>query len=160
MLTAGSAFLMSPERYGTKHLWIVLTDPSPDTGDAVCVSIGTLYDWVEDRTTILNVGDHVFIKGPSAVFYKDAQVLNLKKVEREIASEQLPRLCAAKPSCSPELLTRVRAGLLESKHTRKGIKALCRTLWKREERPVSLAMSLLPDRSEEIKPHSKLDTAN
>jgi len=120
---------MAPERYGRKHLWIVLTEPLPDTGEAVCVSVGTLYEWVEDRTTILDIGDHPFIKGPSAVFYGDARVLNLNKVEKEIASDQLPRLCVAKPPCSPDLLIRVRSGLLKSKYTRNKIKKMCSALW-------------------------------
>ena len=60
----------------TEHLWVLITSVDPKSGQALMVNITTRRPHSPDTTTILNVGDHPFIKNPSVVFYADARLVD------------------------------------------------------------------------------------
>ena len=98
------------------HLWFVITEPQPDEGLCVIVSLTTLrHD--RDQTMLLNVGDHPFIRHASIVLYSDAQ----------IAAGTIAQLEA----CSTRVLKLIQDGARQSPHTPKKILTFCRNAWGR-----------------------------
>jgi hypothetical protein len=78
-----------------------------------------------DQTVTLGVGDHPFIRHPSAVRFSDAQFADALRLLAEVAARN------AEPhrACSPELLKLVQDGILASPFTPKKIVAFCREQW-------------------------------
>jgi hypothetical protein len=107
----------------------VIAEIDSATRKAICVNVTTQRSH-SDTTCVLNAGDHPFVKHPSVVYYQDAREIDLALVDRAIASGIKNFVCTAHAPCSAALLERIRKGLIDSKQTPKGIKALCRKLWK------------------------------
>ncbi len=125
-LEAGSCiFLEKPVKEGISHLWLLLTDPAADPPEVVMVNLTTYREGV-DTTVILTEKDHSFISHPTVVYFADARRIEVALLYRivAVAPERLH-----KESCSPELLEKVRNGLLESNFTPRKIKKYCRDQW-------------------------------
>jgi hypothetical protein len=128
LLICGDTFIIPKSSASREHLWIVITDPDPSTREAVCVNL-TSAENQEDRTVIANVGDHPFIKHETIVFYKDAQILDMAKVEVALQSKQTAFVCTAHRRCTAVFLKRVQNGLLKSEHANREVKDYCRNKW-------------------------------
>jgi hypothetical protein len=128
-LQCGDTFLLPKSRNQTEHLWIVVAEIDAVTGKAICVSVTTRRPH-SDPTCVLDVGDHPFVSHPSVIFYQDTRQMDLVLVESALTSGIRNFVCTRHASCSDALLERIRKGLIESKQTPKGIKELCRKLWK------------------------------
>jgi hypothetical protein len=126
VLTAGDTVEMRLGHPTIPHLWILVTDPHPDSQKAVIVSVTTLRSH-SDQTVILRKGDHPYILHDSVVSYQDAQELSVVKIQA-----QIDRGWPQCDSCSDELLRKVQAGLLTSRFTKKSIKVICQQAWERE----------------------------
>ncbi len=107
---------------------MIITEIDQKTGTAVCVNVTSSYSH-SDRTCILNVGDHAFIRHESVINFSDARQILIEHVERALSSQTSKFVCVAHQSCSDALLARIRDGLLQSRQTPKGIKEFCRKLW-------------------------------
>ena len=115
MLKAGDTLLLGPE--DDYHLHVVLTDPN-ETGELIVASVTTLQKWTKDRTVVLKKGDHPFIQHDSVVAYSYARIAGVAEIESLVTNK--PSL--ARQPVSPELLGRIRAGLLESDFTENGVR--------------------------------------
>lgn len=90
------------------HLWIVLTDPDPDSDKVVAVMVVSEKPHT-DKTTSLNVGDHPFIERSSNIDYGTANHFPRSKLEGVISSKGKLR-----QDLSPALLEKARAGVFDS----------------------------------------------
>lgn len=104
------------------HLWIVLTDPTPHPEHVLAVMIVTR-KLHSDTTTVLQLGDHPFIKHASCVLYSTARTFSVTTLNEWLAEGD----AQFKLSVSPELLTRIRKGLIDSDFTVNAIREYFRT---------------------------------
>ena len=95
---------------------------------AVCVNV-TSKQTHSDKTVILKPGDHPFINHESVINYQDVGERSIKLVEQLLATRTTEFPCTAHDPCSQQLLQRIRAGLIDSKLTPRGIKEKCKKLW-------------------------------
>ena len=118
-LKCGDTFLTGDGNEDNFHLWVVLT--SPNEGEVVTVCLVTAHKRSE-RLVVLYKGDHPFIQHESAIAYRFSQIRLVEDIQ------ELLRSGAAKPRdpVSPELLQRIRAGLLDSDFTPNGVRAYYR----------------------------------
>ena len=129
MLTCGDTFLLPKSADAVEHLWIVLTDPDPQSNQAVCVNVTTRQSHSE-TTVVLQPGDHPFIRHESVVHYADADFLNMEMIDRVLSTTTKQRfVCQPHARCSPELLKRIQNGLLASKLAKRKIKDYCFACW-------------------------------
>jgi hypothetical protein len=127
-LQPGDTFFIPTPDNPTRHLWIVLTEQGAD-GRAYCVNVTSMGDHIADTTVILEAGDHPFIERQSVVLYAKAANLDLRAIENELNNPASRTNWKQFDCCTPELLERVRRGLLASRHTKRAIKDHCRSLW-------------------------------
>ena len=112
---AGSAFFV-PSTGGFfnpagSHLFVALTDPD-EKGDFISVSVMTLRGNL-DQTCVLEVGDHEFVTRRSCVNYLQANKQYAVQTEKDLTSGN----CKPAADVKPELLARMRRGLLASGNT-------------------------------------------
>jgi hypothetical protein len=104
-----------------EHLWIVITER--DTNNkAVCVNV-TDEAYHFDKTTILETGDHSYIKKCSVIRYQKGQVFDLSMIEAAFLGGLGGKVCAQHKPCSQTLLKRVQDGVNLSAQSPKEIKA-------------------------------------
>ena len=118
-LKCGDTFLTGDGNEDNFHLWIVLT--SPNEGEVVTVCLVTAHKRSE-RLVVLNKGDHPFVQHESVIAYGFSQIRSVEDIQ------ELLRSGAAKPRdpVSPELLKKIRAGLVDSDFTPNGVRAYYR----------------------------------
>ena len=105
------------------HLCIAMTEPQEEPEIVVMVNISTVYNKPhEDRTVILQPGDHEFIKHESYVAYEYAKRVRVSILETRHKKAQL----TIKDEISDELFEKILDGLFRSSRTPGDIKALCR----------------------------------
>lgn len=119
-VAAGRAFLLSEYQHQKLHLCFILTDPDCNPAKVVGVMVRTRKRFTDD-TVILCPGDHPFIKHESAVHYSTADFFTVAKIVK--CADQ--GHCHIQPDMTPELLRRVRQGLLDSPYTVRGVKDYC-----------------------------------
>ncbi len=115
-ITAGRSLYLANDPAGP-HLWFVLTDPDPKTAHVVLVRVVTARTHT-DKTVVLPVGCHPFIKHESNVEYGAARLDPVGRLEAAIHAGH----CRLDQDMSEALLTLVRGGLLASPRT---IHAIC-----------------------------------
>jgi hypothetical protein len=126
-MDCGDTFLMpAPGGVATPHLWIVVTQPDPRTHLCAIVSVTTLRN-SKDRTVILRPGDHPFVRHDSTIFYGDAMIVDVLRLEAEIAAG----LAVVREKCSAATLKLVQDGVVASPFTRPKILRFCRERWPR-----------------------------
>ena len=124
MIRCGDTFLIPAPTVGRPHLWIVITDPDPETSQCVVVSITTLRH-SKDQTVILQAGEHPFIRHQSVVYYQDAQIIDARRLESEEQAGNVLR----KERCQSSLLDLVQRGLIASDFTPNNVRAFCENCW-------------------------------
>jgi hypothetical protein len=105
-----------------------LSEEYTSTGIAVCVNVSSRKPH-SDTTVILQRGDHSFVTHESVINYQDAREMPINLVEQALTARTSQFVCVPHDPCSPELLGRIRDGLVKSKPTPKGIKTKCKALW-------------------------------
>ncbi len=126
-MDCGDTFLMpAPGGAATPHLWIVVTQPDPQTHLCAILSVTTLRN-SKDQTVLLRPGDHPFIRHDSTIFYGDAMIVDALRLESEIAAG----LALIKEKCSNVTLKLVQDGVAASPFTRPKILRFCREHWRR-----------------------------
>lgn len=126
-MDCGDTFLMpAPGGAATPHLWIVVTQPDPQTHECAIVSVTTLRN-SKEQTVILRPGDHPFIRHDSTIFYGDAMIVDVRRLEAEIAAG----LALVRDRCSTATLKLVLDGVGASPFTRPKFLRFCRDHWRR-----------------------------
>ena len=125
-MDCGDTFLMpAPGGAAIPHLWIVGTQPDPQSHLCAIVSVTTLRN-SKDQTVILRVGDHPFIRHDSTIFYGDAMLVDAQLLETEIAAG----LALLREKCPAATLKLIQDGVLASPFTRPKILRFCREHWR------------------------------
>ena len=106
----GDTVLMPAGPRRSLHLWIIATDPDPQSNLAVIVSVTTLRH-AADQTVVLRKGDHQFIQHDSAVYFGDSRIIDVSRLK------EYPN---HKP-CSAALADEILSGLRASPFTPKKI---------------------------------------
>ena len=117
MLNLGDTVMLPKPGQEKEHLWALITAPNPESGDAIMVNLTTQRPH-SDITTIIQPGEHPFVDRPTVVFYADARMVNVKRLEQGLG-ESLVRLHMP---LSTDLLQRIQEGLLASRLTPDKIK--------------------------------------
>ncbi|AFM14047.1 hypothetical protein [Turneriella parva] len=104
----GLAFYGAPN--GHAHLYLVISDINPDDGTVLCVNITDSAN-IPDKSCLLNVGDHPFIKKESAVFYWQAINPELNSITHGIKLGALTQ----QANLLPATLAKVQDGAKASK---------------------------------------------
>ena len=117
MAALGEAFMLRKPGQQTEHLWVLVTAAHPGNGKAIMVNITTRRAH-SDTTTVLDVGDHPFIKTPSVVYYADARAVDPGDLDRAVMLG-----CAwTHGAFAPPVLARIQAGMERSPMTPKKMK--------------------------------------
>lgn len=103
------------------HLWVVLTEPEGQSGCFVAVMLRTAKHFT-DRTVVLEDGDHPFVTRPTSVDYSMANYFTASFISDALKSGR----CHPQADVAPDLLERIRNGLLSSSHTVHAIREYCR----------------------------------
>jgi hypothetical protein len=119
MLKRGDTFLMGPE--GKLHLHIIVTDPTPQQ-EVVLAPLTTIRPTTFEKFIKLDVGDHPFIKHPSAIACSFARIALLHHLQLLVDQ----RSVKLREPLTAEIVQRIAAGLLESDFTENGVKHLLR----------------------------------
>ena len=114
MLHCGDTFYVAETEDDEPHLTIIITPP--EEGEVVTVTVTTRRRHSETLVT-LNVGDHPFIKWASGIAYSYARIRTVDEIENAIRSGR----AKTREPVSPDLLKRIRAGLLDSEFTPNGV---------------------------------------
>jgi len=126
-MNCGDTFLMpAPGGMATPHLWIVVTQPDVETHLCAIVSVTTLRN-SKDQTVILRPGDHPFIRHESTIFYGDAMIVDVRRLQAEISAG----LAVAREKCPGATLRLVQDGAVASPFTRPRFLRFCREQWRR-----------------------------
>jgi hypothetical protein len=113
-MDSGDTFLMpAPGGVVTPHLWIVVTQPDPQTHLCAIVSVTTLRN-SKDQTVLLHPGDHPFIRHDSTIFYGDAMIVDARRLATEIQAG----LALVKEKCPAATLKLVQDGVGASPFTK------------------------------------------
>lgn len=107
-----------------KHLWFVLTDPDPETKKVVTVMLVTARSYT-DKTVVLQPGVHPFVVVDSNVNYSSANLVPLSRLNSRVASGK----AVLYSDMSPDLLRKVRKGLLASTRTPNYVKDYCKGIF-------------------------------
>lgn len=126
MFRCGDTIDMKDRPGATPHLWIVVTEPHPETGEVVIVNVTTLRAH-SNQTVVLRKGDHPFILHDSVVSYQDARIRKVGELSRAI---DFGRAGKCDP-CSEALLVRVQQGVCQDS-TPNYIREFCAERWGRE----------------------------
>jgi hypothetical protein len=110
--TAGDTFIISGHGQRSPHLWVLLWGPAGSADAFLSVSLTTLRPH-SDGTCVVKVGEHPFIKHDTCVMYADTRRITQEKLDLAVAAH---RAFSQEP-VSPELLSRLRAGLFASAFT-------------------------------------------
>jgi hypothetical protein len=100
------------------HCWFVVAENA--AGECVIVNMTTI-GHVCDKTVVLHEGDHPSIEHDSIILYSDAQVTSFSVLEKLLRAGTIN----PKPSCSPELLKKLRDGIPASPETKDKILIFC-----------------------------------
>lgn len=71
-----TALIPSDDNGDTKHLFVVLTSPQGEDGELLIVNISSIHEGIfHDPSCILDKDDHDFVKHPSYVVYRKAEIV-------------------------------------------------------------------------------------
>lgn len=110
--SAGAAVILSGHPVAASHLWLVLTDPDPETEQVVAVMAVTARHHT-DKTVTLSAGEHPFINNDSSLDYGGTKRFQVSKLKAALRSSR----CKLAENMSATLLAKVRAGLMASSRT-------------------------------------------
>lgn len=111
-VSSGNTYLLTRATGSTPHLWVVLCDPVGPHAEVVIVSLTTLRPH-SDETVILKPGDHPFVQHPTCVYYSDARITTVARLEAGLRHGHAFR----REDMDATLVERVRDGLFRSPFT-------------------------------------------
>ena len=126
-ICAGRTFHLATPPKGTPHLWIILTDINYENcGGGVITETVAIVNLTtkrssSDTTTILDVGDHRFIKCETVVDYAYAMVVEVNQIKKYIETGY----SRFDDDCSEDLLDAIQKGVLESPYTPEDVVDYC-----------------------------------
>ena len=120
-MQCGDAVYMAVPGVPVQHLWILISEPDPDTSFGVMVSVTTLRRG-HDQTVILQSRDHPYIIHPSSIYFGDARFFNTRQLEQDIFSGYVQQL----QRCSQALISELQHGALASPRTPGKILQFCK----------------------------------
>lgn len=110
----GKSFLDEPIPIkNVRHLRIVISDPN-ENNEFLTVSVDTLRSEYQDKSCVIEPGEHKFIRHKSFVNYKYARVISFAK----IVNGEKAGLFIRKENVSAELLLRIQNGAKISRNLR------------------------------------------
>src|SRR3954451_17887282 len=112
MAGIGDSFMLPKPGHETAHLWVLITKPDPTTHEAIMVSVTTQRQH-SDTTTILNVGDHPFVRKTSVIYYADARLVDARLLDAAVQRGAF----AAHAAFHREVIARMQAGVAASPFT-------------------------------------------
>lgn len=113
----GETYLLPFPSKESPHLFVVLTDPSSeDHPRVVIVGLTTKRDQ-SDTTVVLSSSDHSFLKTWTVAFYAMMRLVRVDKLQ-DYAFQQYEDV-------TPEVLTRLQKGAIQSPHTKPSLKSFC-----------------------------------
>lgn len=115
MLKCGDTFLTGDGDEDNFHLWIIITPPSE--GEVVTVCVMTAMKRSE-RLTVLNKGDHPFIKWESVIGYGFSKIRSVAEIEAAICSG----VAKQREPVDGEVLNKAQAGIVDSDFTPNGVR--------------------------------------
>lgn len=115
MLNCGDTFYAGDTEDDEPHLWIII---SPPTDDKVVIVSVTTRRLRSETLVCLKVGDHPFIKHESVIAFTYSQIRCLADINSAIQNGNAKQ----REAVAPELLKRIRMGLVESDRTPNGIR--------------------------------------
>ena len=117
MTKAGDCFWIetnyNKDGYLDGHLVVVVLDPEEFTKNTIIVPVTTLRSQKQDHTTVLNPGDHEFIKDQSFVNYAFAKIRSTSFIEQLIKEGK----AKTKEPIRANILDKIVAGIRKSDHT-------------------------------------------
>ncbi len=116
MAGLGDSFVLPKPGRETEHLWVLITQPNPQTHEAIMVNVTSLRPH-SDTTTVLNPGDHPFVRKPSVIFYADALLVDTRHLDAAVQRGAYHTHAAFQPAA----IARIHAGLTTSTFTPKKI---------------------------------------
>ncbi len=122
MITVGTCFLMPHPDGKVAHLWVVVA-MKDDT--IVVVNFNSQRDG-SDTTTILDTGDHPFIKRPTVVTYTDSIICSKSNIEELLKSTNSP--ITLHSDCPAATLKKIKDGLITSDFTPMKVIRFCQTI--------------------------------
>ena len=117
MAGLGDSFMLPKPGQETEHLWVLITNPDPQTNEAIMVNVTTQRPH-SDTTTILNAGDHPFVQKPSVIFYADARIVDTRLLDAAVQRGAYHGHAAFQAA----VIARIQAGVAASPFTPKKIK--------------------------------------
>jgi hypothetical protein len=117
MAGLGDSFMLPKPGHETEHLWVLITQPDPGTHEAIMVSVTTQRPH-SDTTTILDVGDHPFVRKASVIYYADARVVDTRLLDAAVQRGAF----AAHAAFQAVVIARIQAGVAASPFTPRKIK--------------------------------------
>jgi len=121
MLNCGDTFYAGDTEDDEPHLSVIITPPSE--GEVVTVTVTTRRRKSETLVR-LKVGDHPFIKHESVISFFYSRIRSVDDIESAIQSGT----ATLREPVTPELLKRIRRGLLDSDFTPNGVRHFYRSL--------------------------------
>jgi hypothetical protein len=114
---AGTCFLIetnnSQDGQIIFHLFIVALEPEEFTKNTIIIPVDTLHSNKQDQTTILNCGEHEFIKSRSFLNYNRSKIKSITDIERMIEKGT----AKIRPPIDPKILDKIVNGIKKSDHT-------------------------------------------
>lgn len=114
-LSAGNNVLLRKPNGSPEHLWVVLTNPDPLSGEVVLANL-TKKRAGRDSTVELSPGEHPFVTVATVVYYADARLAPSRAVET--ARGRFPTY----RDFEGEVLERMQRGLFLSPYTPQGVR--------------------------------------
>ena len=101
------------------HLYIIICQDGDSPMECVIVNVTTIHNDLCDKSCVLDKGDHPFIKQPSSVLYRKAEIAKVEALERaarrgDIWTDQ---------DIDPRVLVRVQQAALRSTMVSGDVKA-------------------------------------
>jgi len=117
MLGAGDCLLIDTNvdkgGYLQSHLFVIILDCEEHTRNTIIVYVKTVRSSKVDRTTILNLGDHDFIKHESYIKYRQAQIFSIDDLEQKILEGKAKQMASMKG----DVFKRICDGIMKSSFT-------------------------------------------
>ena len=111
MPDAGDTFLLTGGRVPAPHLWVILWGPAGPANAYLAVMLTSVKAFSE-RTCILDVGDHPFIRHPTAVAYREVARWTGERLA-QLTAEGVAR---PRQKMDETVLQRTREGFCRSPH--------------------------------------------
>lgn len=122
----GSCLLVPSGPGEFKHLFAIAVGPQPIEGygtqpHVIMVSVTSIKpDYPYDPACVIKAGEHPFVTHDSYVYYRDPRIESVAHVQAMVDQA----VWQSKEPCSPELLERIRTGLMSSTRVPRYIKKL------------------------------------